>query len=128
MTTPTPAPWTFEVGESSTMIHSPEGYIAEFSCDDHAANAELVCKLRHIEWEPLHNIGNYEDGQQVLFLFDKTIAVSYFQAGFEDDYTDNLFNDSRGAWVHDEFEGKRRTFVGYAKALLPTSTLLGVAR
>lgn len=43
----TATPWTFEVGESSTVIHSPEGFIAEFFCDDHAANAELVCKLRN---------------------------------------------------------------------------------
>jgi hypothetical protein len=45
--TATATPWTFEVGESSTVIHSPEGFIAEFYCDDHAANAELVCKLRN---------------------------------------------------------------------------------
>lgn len=114
----TPAPWTFEIGESSTVIHSPEGYIGEFFCDDHAANAELVCKLRNSHWEPIHNIGKYEDGKQVLFLFDTTIVAAYFQPGFEDEHTGNSLYGSYGAWVHDEFSGKRRVFVGEAKAMM----------
>lgn len=60
----TPGPWTVTpvcIGpEVSAMIHTPEGYIAEFMYGDFQANAQFVCDAREL----------FDRAQNVILTFD----------------------------------------------------------
>lgn len=73
----TPGPWVVTPAgtsgnENSAMIHTPEGYIAEFMYGDFKANAQFVCDAREL-FERAQSVTNICDGAIIL---DKELEVA----------------------------------------------------
>ena len=65
----TPGPWTVTPAgtsgnENSAMIHSPEGYIAEFMYCDFQANAQFACDAREL-FDRVEEAVNILDGNRL---------------------------------------------------------------